>query len=186
MWINQYLRGEEGFGELTQEERQLLRDLDTATDGQLPDQTLYRSVDASAIFKGASETEIANTLQALRYGENSFGRGAYADSLREQTSRTLNNVIGKVQTEYGFMSTTSEKGIAADFGSFTGAENPVVMRIDTKGIARGVNLSRYDANVSPDMAQKERLLARGTSYKVNGISVDRDKNIIIDVELRGG
>lgn len=184
MWINQYLRGRGDFGELTDFEKEMLRQLDSATDGKLPDKTLYRSVDASAIFGDMSETDMSNVKQMILYGGDSFGKGKYADGIRERTQRIIDRTTGAEKTEKGFMSTTSEKRIADDFQDFTGAENPVVMRIKTNGKARGVNLSEYDKNVAAGMEQKERLLKRNTKYKVTKISKDENRNIVIDVELR--
>lgn len=182
MWINQYLRGRGDFGELTDNEKQLLKELDIATDGKLPDKTLYRSVDASAIFGDLNDNDMDNVKQAILYGQESFGRGAYAEGIRRRTTQIINNTVGSTQTEKGFMSTTSDLSIAEDFQGFTGSNNPVVMRIKTGGKARGVNLSGYDKN-APDMPQKERLLARNTKYRVDNIYANGNRNIIIDVTL---
>lgn len=183
MWINQYLRGRGDFGELSDFEQDMLNQLDIATSGDLKDETLYRSVDASAIFGNLSNTDMENVQQAILYGGASFGKGAYADGVRRRTETIINNTVGKTQTEKGFMSTTSDMGIAENFQDFTGASNPVVMRIKTNGNAKGVNLSGYDRNVSPAEAQKERLLARNTKYQVNGIG-KHNNNIVIDVSLK--
>lgn len=183
MWINQYLRGRGEFGELSDTEKEMLQQLDVATDAPLKDDLLYRSVDASAIFGEMSDTDMDDLMQSLRYGGGSFGKGAYADSIRRKTSGMVNNVVGNTQTEKGFMSTTSDPTVAQEWGDFTGANNPVIMRIHTNGNARGVNLSSYDKNVAPGDAQHERLLARNTRYRVNSISTNSDRNIIVDVTL---
>ena len=41
MWINQYLRGRGNFGELSDSEKEYLRDLDKATNGKITDNELY-------------------------------------------------------------------------------------------------------------------------------------------------
>ena len=139
MWINQYLRGRGEFGELSDTEKQMLKDLDTATNGKITDDTLYRSVDAEAIFGRMSDSDYQDLSQMLMYGEKSFGKG----------------------------STSSD--VAENWGDFTGSEKPVVMKITTSKNTRGVNLSGYDKNVSKSEAQHERLLARNQSYNVKKI-----------------
>ena len=125
MWINQYLRGRGDFGELSQEEKQYLHDLDVATDGQIKDDVLYRSVDAEAIFGQMSDTDYDNLRQAVNYGMDTFGKGAYADGIRNRVNNIIDNTEGKTVTEKGFMSTTTSRDVAEDWGGFTGAERPV-------------------------------------------------------------
>lgn len=183
MWINNYLRGRGDFGELSDAEKQFLKQLDKATNGNVTADTLYRNVDAAAIFGNMSATDADNLRQALLYGTDSFGKGKYADSIRDRVNNIIGRVEGKTQTEKGFMSTTTDKSVAENWGDFTGSENPVVMRIKTGKNTKGVNLSGYDKKVSPSEAQKETLLARGQSYKINKI-YGKDGNIWIDVEMR--
>ena len=183
MWINQYLRGRGDFGELSDSEKEYLRDLDKATNGKINDKELYRSVDANAIFGNISATDAENLRQYLLYGGDSFGKGAYADSIRNRMQSIINRTEGKTQTEKGFMSTTADKRVAEDWGDFSGSENPVVMRIKTSPNTKGVNLSGYDKNVSSDQAQKERLLARGQSYEVGKIYAENG-NIYVDVKMK--
>ena len=121
--------------------------------------------------------------QYLLYGGDSFGKGAYADSIRNRMQSIINRTEGKTQTEKGFMSTTADKRVAEDWGDFSGSENPVVMRIKTSPNTKGVNLSSYDKNVSSDQAQKERLLARGQSYEVNKVYAENG-NIYVDVTMK--
>ena len=180
MWINQYLRGNGDFGELTDAERQYIKDLDKATNGKVSADTLYRSVDATAIFGNISETDYENLSTALIYGKDSFGKGQYADGIRNKVDSIINKTIGKTQTEKGYMSTTTSKSIAEEFGGFTGSDKPIVMNIKTSKKTRGVNLSGYDKNTSDP--QKEVLLARGQSYKITNI-YGKNGNINVDIEL---
>ena len=180
MWINQYLRGNGDFGELTESEKQYLKDLDKATNGKISNDTLYRSVDASAIFGNMSETDYENLRTALVYGKDSLGKGQYADGIRQKVDGIINRTIGKAQTEKGYMSTTTSKSIAEEFGGFTGSDKPIVMNIKTNKNTKGVNLSGYDKNASTP--QKEVLLARGQSYKVTNI-YGKNGNIYVDVEM---
>lgn len=183
MWINQYLRGNGDFGELTPEEKEFLKDMDFATDRPLKDATLYRSVDASVIFGDEPDGGYQNIINRLRYGDSAYDKGAYSQGLKQSADNAINKALGSTQTEKGFMSTTSDQAIAEEFGDFTGATNPVVMRIKTNGNARGVNVSKFDKNVDPEDAQKERILKRNTKYKVNRFSFSNDGNLIVDVSL---
>lgn len=180
MWINQYLRGNGDFGELTESEREYLKDLDKATNGKVTADTLYRSVDATAIFGDMSGTDYENLRTALVYGTDSFGKGKYADGIRQKVDGLINKTIGKTQTEKGYMSTTTRKSIAEEFGGFTGSDKPIVMNIKPSKNTKGVNLSRYDKNASTP--QKEVLLARGQSYKITNI-YGKNGNINVDIEL---
>jgi hypothetical protein len=182
MWINQYLRGRGDFGDLTESEEQFLKDLDTATDGNVKIDTLYRSVDASAIFGNISDVDYTNLSTALNYGGDTFGKGAYADGVRDKVNKIISNTEGKSITEKGFMSTTKDKDIAMEFGDFTGSEMPIVMKIDTGGNAHGVDVSIYDKNVDESEKQEEVLLARNQSYIVERI-YSEDHNICVDVKL---
>ena len=169
MWINQYLRGKGDFGELSSEEKEFLNDLDTATNGKITDDTLYRSVDASAVFGNISDVDYTNLSTALNYGGDTFGKGAYADGVRDKVNKIISNTDGKSITERGFMSTTTSASVAEEWGDFTGSEKPIVMKIKPSKNTKGVNLSTYDKNVSKEEAQHERLLARNQSYKVKKI-----------------
>ena len=182
MWINQYLRGRGDFGNLTESEEQFLKDLDTATDGNVKIDTLYRSVDASAIFGNMSQSTYDDLRQYVVYGEDSFGKGKYADSVKEKMENLINKTEGKEILEKGFMSTTKDKDIAMEFGDFTGSEMPIVMKIDTGGNAHGVDISIYDKNVDESEKQEEVLLARNQSYIVERIYAE-DHNICVDVKI---
>ena len=95
----------------------------------------------------------------------------------------LDRTIGREKTEKGFMSTTAEARIAEEWQDFSGANNPVVLRIETSASTRGVDLSAYDRNVSAEEAQKERLFARGQSYTVKRVYV-KNGNIYIDIKMK--
>jgi len=181
MWVNQYLRGKEGFGELSDFEKQMLNDLDKATNGIIKDDTLYRSVDASAVFGDISNGDYADLMQYLNYGPGSFGKGAYADGIRSKVEKLINKTLGKSVTEKGFMSTTSDRSIAEEFRDFTGSEKPIVMKITNAKGAKGVDLSAYDKNASSP--QKERLLARGQRYEVERIHSENGE-ICVDIRLK--
>lgn len=186
MWINQYLRGNGDFGELTEAERQYLDDLTSATSKPLEaHDKLYRSVDASVIFEGLSDEDLEHMTAHLLYGDIAYDNGAYSQGIKRQMETALNNAKGKTLTEKGFMSTTVDKTVAEEFGGFTGAEHPVVIELDTKGKQlKGANLDFLDIEEDP---QRERLLARNTRYKINDISVATSeegwKYIKVDAEF---
>ena len=183
MWINNYLRGRSDYGELSYKEKQMLKDLDTATNGKITDDTLYRSVDASAVFGPMSDGDYQDLSQMLVYGENSFGKGAYADGIRNKLNQKIKNTEGKTITEKGFMSTTTSAEVAEEWRDFTGSEKPIVMKITPSKNTRGVNLSGYDKNVAPADAQHERLLARNQSYDVKRVYA-KNGSIYVDVKMR--
>lgn len=184
MWINQYLRGRGDFGELSDAEKQYIKDLDTATNGKVTDEVLYRSVDMSAVLGSGDSWDYDDIRTYLNYGgADAWGKGAYAESKVKKVENTLNKTLGKTITEKGYMSTTTSEKVATDWGGFTGSENPIVLKINNKsGKVKGVNLSGYDKNVSPSEAQHERLLARNQSYNVKKI-YGKNGSIYVEVDM---
>ncbi len=186
MWINQYLRGNGDFGELSDLENKYLNDLVSATSKPLEaTDKLYRSVDASVIFSDLSEEEVSQMMTHLYYGDSAYDKGAYSQGIKKRMETALNKAQGKEITEKGFMSTTVDKKVAEEFGDFTGAENPVVIEFDTKGKKlKGADLDFLDIEDDP---QRERLLARNTRYKVTDIGVatteDGVKYIKVNAEI---
>lgn len=186
MWINQYLRGNGDFGELTENEEQFLHDLDVATNGKVEIDTLYRSVDAKAIFGNISDSDYSNLVDYVIYGDKAYSKGAYSQGLKEKAENLVSRTEGKEITEKGFMSTTKSEEIATNFGDFTGAEHPMVMKIDTGGYVKGVDVSLYDQNVSEGMEQQEVLLAREQDYiveRIYALETDDGKFLCADVKL---
>lgn len=183
MWINQYLRGRGDFGELTDDEKQFIKDLDNATDQIIGERTLYRSVDATAIFGEMDDWDFDNLRTVLNYGADSLGRGSYADGLRDRVNNLIKNTEGKTITEKGFMSATKNEQIAQEWGGFTGSERPVVMKIKTNSNTRGVDVSQFDRNVAAGDEQEEVLIRRDQKYKVGKIYA-KNGNVYIDVTMR--
>ena len=177
MWINQYLRGDRGLGELSENERRYLRDLDEATSGVISDNKLYRSTDASVIFGDMTASQYENLVSRMVYGDDSR-------LVKNSTDKLLDGAKGKTITEKGFMSTTSNRGVAEEWGGFSGSDKPVVMEITTSRKTRGVDLSSYDKNVPKSEAQHERLLARGQSYTVDNVTA-KNGNIVVQVTMKG-
>ena len=160
MWINQYLRGKGDFGELSDNEQALLDLLKSATDRPLDSDitTLYRSVDASAVFGDMTEIEREHLRDMLVWGDQS----------PDATAR-IKNAMGKTIEEKGFMSTTTDKEVAMYFGDFTGSETPIVLELDaSKAKLRGADLRPFDYAEDP---QKEVLLHNNTKYKITDIGV---------------
>ena len=166
MWINQYMRGR-GSKELLEtpladNEKALLEHLKTATNRQLEDVgTLYRSVDAESIL-GDLSVDKKELLQRL-----------YSDDRKVQDDivSLFDNAKGKTITEKGFMSTTTDKELAVYWEDFTGAENPVVLEINTEGKAvKGAKIPK-ELEIAED-PQNEILLASNTKYKVKEVSIE--------------
>lgn len=181
MWINNYLRGRGDFGELTQQEKQLIHDLDVATKSQIKDKYLYRNVDASAIFGDITNSDFENMSEILINGKEAMGKGAYADSIRDKTNKIINNAKGKTITEKGYMSTTTDPQIAEGWGDFTGAEKPIVLKIKTNKNTTGYDVGkRFDTKDSP---QQEKLLARGQKYSIDNV-YGKNGSVYVDVILK--
>ncbi len=153
MDINNFLRQRNGLSvdDMNASEKARLSLMDKAMEkSELPkDQTLYRSVDASAVFD-------KSTLQKIRWGE-------YADD-------DLQDVVGKTITDKGFLSTTKDKEIAFEWGDFTGSESPIVLELDTPKGTHGIDLRKFDIEGEE---QKEILLDRGLSYEIKSVGTEK-------------
>lgn len=178
MYINNFLR--EGR-ELDAQDKQLIKDLDLATNGSVKQDDLYRSVDAKAIFGDMDWIDYDNLDNYLRNGEKGFDKGSYSQSQLNKVKNIINKTQGKTITEKGYMSTSKDESVASDWGGFSGSEMPVVMHLkNTKG-AKGVDVSIYDKNTSSP--QKEVLLGRNQQYKIDNISM-KNGQIYIDATLK--
>lgn len=171
MWINEYLRGTNPLlGGLSAQEKAYLKDLDTATGKALgKEQVLYRSVDASAIFQGITQSEYESLVDVMVYGDN---QKLNVNKANNALSRQRKGVI----VEKGFMSTTKDAEIAHEWGGFSGSDKPIVLKIHSPKHTKGIDISNHD------MEQAEVLLARGTKYKVNKLS-SKHGSIVVDVSI---
>lgn len=153
MDINNFLRQRNGLsiGDMNASEKARLSLMDKAVSKSelSKDQTLYRNVDASAVFD-------KSTLQKIRRNEYS------EDDLQE--------VVGKTITDKGFMSTTKDKEIAFGWGDFTGSETPIVLEFETPKGTHGIDLKRFDIEGDE---QKEILLDRGLSYDIKSVGTEK-------------
>ena len=179
MWLNNYLRGRGDFGEISREEQQMLDELTAVTKlSKVGERTLWRSVDARAIFGDMTDGEYEDLVGRLLYGDNT-------KFVVERTQRFV-DVVGKEITEKGFMSTTKSKDVATEWGDYSGSNTPVLMKIRTTANTRGVDVEKYTLAHNPEVeqsqAQKEILLRRGQRYKVVGIK-ELDGKICVEVEL---
>lgn len=175
MWINQYFRNDgKGFGELSSNEKEYVKDLDNALNRVVADKELYRSVDAKVIF---GDIDYYNLESAILYG----GTDKYSQSALSKAQ----SLIGTTKIEKGYMSTTRDRNIAEEFGGFTGADNPIVMKITPSKTTKGADISKATkriADVEKADPQKETLLARNQKYKINKI-YGKNGNIYVDVSM---
>ena len=177
MWFNQYLRGrmDEDI-QLTPEELARLDELKAATANPLEqDMTLYRSVDASALFGDLSGIEYEHLVDYLVYGDK-------ASLIVRDATRLLNKIKGKELIEKGFMSTTKDKATAMDFGGFTGSDKPVVLELKVPATAKGLSLGKHMKELDKRMGQHEVLLSPGAKYKITDIGAN-DGQIYIKAEV---
>ena len=172
-WINQHLRGRGDFGELSKNEEKLLDLLSNATDRVLSDdiKTLYRSVDAKAVFGDLSYIEWERLQGGLLYG---------MEKDLEKVKPLINRTKEKVITEKAFMSTSKQYDVVADWGDFTGAEMPIVLEFDVPKGTKGADLVRFDVEGDE---QYEVLLAKNTQYKITDISA-KDGQIYLKAKIR--
>lgn len=178
MFINQILRGR--AGDLTDDDKEFVKLMDSALSDPLGKaQTLFRSVDAEAVFGKISDSDYQNMNTYLLYGKDSFGKGNYADSIRKQVEGIVSRTEGNTITEKGYMSTTKDKELAFDWGGFTGSEKPVVLEIKAPPGTMGRDLKEFDIDGDE---QQEVLLARGQKYKVTGIHGENG-SIVVTVEI---
>jgi SPP1 gp7 family putative phage head morphogenesis protein len=178
MFINQILRGR--AGDLTDNDKEFVKLMDSALSDQLGNaQTLFRSVDAEAVFGKISDSDYQNMNTYLLYGKDSFGKGNYADSIRKQVEGIVSRTDGNTITEKGYMSTTKDKELAFDWGGFTGSEKPVVLEIKAPPGTMGRDLKEFDIEGDE---QQEVLLARGQKYKVTGIHGENG-SIVVTAEI---
>lgn len=168
MWINSYLRNPAEFGNLTEDEKEYLNILDYALKNDISETVLYRSVDARAVFGNITDIEFDDLKSQLIYGNDN-----------KKALELINSVKGKEIVEKGFMSTTTEKRIALDWGDFSGSDKPIVLELKTPKGTKGKNLHFLDFEDDP---QKEVLLARNTKYKINSIET-KEGQIYLKAEV---
>lgn len=168
MWINSYLRNPTEFGNLTEDEKEYLSIMDYALKNDIKETTLYRSVDARAVFGNITDSEYDDLKSQLLYGNDN-----------KKALELINSVKGKEIVEKGFMSTTTEQRIALDWGDFSGSDKPIVLELKTPKGTKGKNLHFLDFEDDP---QREVLLARNTKYKINSIET-KEGQIYLKAEV---
>jgi SPP1 gp7 family putative phage head morphogenesis protein len=166
MYINDYLRDRnnpiERMGAMGEMEKALIKELDKATDKEIAAKTLYRSVDATAVFGDMSAMEFENLQSALIYGiDDKFTKQA--------KEKFLQSAKGKQITDNGFMSTTKSAEVAFEFGGFTGSDKPIVIEFMDCENARGCELAKYMPELEDRMEQEEILIKRKQKYRIEKI-----------------
>ena len=184
MYINDYLRDRnnpiERMGAMTDFDKKLIKDLDTALDNPIGENiTLYRSVDASAIFGEMEYNDYDNLKSELLFNAYSKDKGAYSQNIYKNVKAKMDSVIGKTIEDKGFMSTSKSYDVVKNWGDFTGSEKPIVLELNTPSSIRGRDLLDFDIKGDE---QKEVLLARGVKYKVTGIEA-KDGNIYVKADV---
>ena len=187
MWINQYLRGNGDFGELTSNEKEFLNDLEKITNSDsVKEDVLYRTLDASAIFGNMTDSEFDDLRNEIVNNAFSKAKGAYSQNVARQINNRINSVVGKTINEKGFMSTTKSYNIAENNMYNFGSQKPVIMEIRNVKGTRGYDVmkkasSRMKSAEKAD-PQKEVLLSRNKKYKVENVS-SKNGNIYVKVRL---
>ena len=172
MYINQALRGRMD-SPITPYDKQLIKDLDEALDIPLGKaQTLYRSVDAEAVFGEISSIDFENLQNSVVYGDKS-------KFAAQASEKYVGKVEGATILEKGYMSTTKDADVAFDWGGFTGSEKPIVLRLNTPAKAHGLDLSAFEIEGDE---QAEVLLMRGQRYKIRKITGENG-SIVVNADI---
>ena len=184
MFVNNALRGVHPI-ELTSDEMAQIHVLDSVLTGNVGG-TLYRSVDAEAIFGKMSQFDYSNLLDEVVYSGFSKQKGSYSQNMAKQINKTIDKAKGKTITDKGFVSTTKSETIANDWRDFTGSSKPVVMKITTGKNTKGKDISKATPMVRQAEKrdpQKEVLLARNQQYQVTNV-YGKNGNIYVDVKMK--
>lgn len=187
MWINQYLRGRGDFGDLSTNEKEFLKDLETLTNNNKVEQdTLYRTVDAEAIFGSMSNSEFDDLRSELVYNQFSKAKGQYSQNIANKIKNKIDSLKGKDVTEKGFMSTTKNLDIAENNMYTFGSEKPIILEIKgTKG-KRGYDVMKHASQrlkqVEKSDPQKEVLLGNNQSYKIEDVT-SKNGNVYVKVRM---
>lgn len=187
MYINDILRGRNGLTleDLTEQDKELMQDLDEALNRTIEPQTLYRNVDASAIFGNISDLDYDNLKSELTYKYFSGQKGQYAESVANKCNNLINKVEGKTFIDKGYVSTTLDEKIANEWQDFTGSEKPIVLKITTDKTVKGLDVSNLTdklKEVELENPQKEILLARNQTFTINKV-YGQNGNIYVDVKV---
>lgn len=180
MWVNNYLRNpslyESESGVLNETDKQFIADLDNATTTEIiTDKKLYRAVDASAVFGNISDLDFENLQTSVVYGNK---EKLYADKV----DSLIDGAINKEITEKGFMSTTKDENIAANWDGFTGSNKEVVMELNIPDGLTGKDMKDFDVEGDE---QKEVLLPRNLDYKVTEITKGKNGKILVKADVLG-
>ena len=187
MHINNVLRGlnpEITPSDLYDSEKEAIKTLDGALNKNLKEQTLYRAVDATAIFGNMSASDFENLRNQLVYGN--IDKGAYAQKQQAKAQNIINKALGKTITDKGFVSTTRDEGIASGWGSFTGSDKPIVMKIKTGKNTKGRDVSKASKEIRRTEkydSQKETLLARNQKFTPTKVYA-KNGVVYVDVKMK--
>lgn len=178
-YINTLLRNGDNLDE---SDRVLIKLLDEATNSTVKQDVLYRVVDANTIFEGITDFVYDDLRSHILLGDSAYDRGAYSQGIKARMEKMVQNAIGKVHTDKGFMSTSfSEETAQEKYGSEAHGRNHIVLRITNAKGSKGRDISGlfnrdYDA-------ENEVLLKRNNSYEVKRV-YGKDYTVYVDVELK--
>lgn len=176
MYINNFLRSRAGVtpSDMLAEDIELVKQLDGATNRPVGDTKLYRSVDASVIFKDMDTFDYEDLRGYLNYG----AKGTYETN---KFNKLMSTQVKEFK-DLGFVSTTKDYDIAKEWGGFTGSDKPIVLELNLDETVKGVDLDFLDIADDP---QRETLLARNQVFKVKDVTA-KDGNIYVKVDVTNG
>ena len=178
MWINQYLRGRMPEDTVIQpHEQKVIDNLKSATNRPLDeDMTLYRAVDAQALFGEMTDSQFW-MIQDYLQGADMTDDGLDTAITILERGRDVDIV------EKGFMSTTKDKDTATGWGDFTGSDKPVVLELKVPKGTKGIDLGEVMPELDKSMGQSEVLLHPGVTYRITGFRVD--DGFIFTADVKG-
>lgn len=183
MNINNAMRNVNGLSEsdLNDKEKEVIKELKKATSKPISKdiKELYRGVDISAVGGNISNLEYDNLHDYLLYGSNE-------KIVKESAERTLSKILGKEITDKGFMSTTKDKEVAYNWDDFSGAEHPIVLKLNCENGVNGVDVDELgiEKELNPDLedSQAEVLLQNNTKYKIIDVFAE-EGNIVFKADI---
>jgi len=182
MWVNNALRGlnpDITESDMTEQEKGFVKTLERMTNSEdVGNTTLYRTVDAKALFPNITDMEYQALVDNVIHNDT--------QKLKVSEAQKAMNKLKDTFTDKSFMSTSKDESIAEDLSYYFGSEKPILLEIKTKKGTKGIDVMKH-ANarmkeVEADDPQKEVLLARNQSFKVDK-KITKSKNGYLKVTI---
>ena len=115
-------------------------------------------MDASTVFGNMSQLQYEQLTEAFVYDDE------YA---MKQTKAIRDRVkAGKEITDKGFMSTSEDYDVVAEWYDFTGSSKPITLELDVPKGTKCCKVYELTPEAEESDPQREILLPRGTKYRI--------------------